>query len=131
VSLLERLDQLAIEMELRPGVLLEINVSGEATKHGFSPGEMPAVIAETSKLTRLKIRGLMTMAPQSANPESARRYFAGLRTLRDQLIVNAPAQSPLNELSMGMSDDFEVAIAEGATIVRIGSALFREIGERT
>jgi len=129
VSLLARLDQLALELDLRPSVLLEVNVSGEMTKHGFSPQEVPGIVAGTSNFRWVRIRGLMTMAPEDEDPENARQFFAALRKMRDQLATDAPAQCQLTELSMGMSSDFEVAIEEGATIVRIGSALFRGIGD--
>jgi pyridoxal phosphate enzyme (YggS family) len=127
VPLLERLDELAIELELERAVLLEVNVSGEPAKHGFHPQEMPRVLAAADKLERVEIRGLMTMAPYDADPQSARPVFARLRQLRDELKPVAPPRCSLSELSMGMSGDFEVAIAEGATIVRIGSALFHGV----
>lgn len=97
-------------------VLIEVNVAGEASKQGVALGEVEALLAHASSLSHLRIEGLMTMAPYSDDPEAARPVFAELRGLRDSL--------GLAELSMGMSGDFEVAIEEGATIVRIGSALF-------
>ncbi len=128
-SLLNRLDELAAELSLCPNVLLEVNTSGEANKHGFRPDEISAVIEAASDLMRVQIRGLMTMAPYDSDPDRARPYFASLRELRDRVRALALANCQLNELSMGMSGDFEAAIAEGATIVRIGSALFQGIGE--
>jgi hypothetical protein len=128
VALITRLDELAIELDLRPNVLLEVNVSGESAKHGFRADDMAAVLAAASGLKCVRPCGLMTMAPYDADPENARGTFAALRELRDRL-AQEPLQCRLTELSMGMSGDFEVAIMEGATIVRIGSALFRGIGE--
>jgi pyridoxal phosphate enzyme (YggS family) len=99
-------------------VLLEVNVSGEATKGGFSVGETAATIKEIKQLTNLKTIGLMTVAPFVADPENVRPMFRKLRELRDLL--------GLEHLSMGMTDDFEVAIEEGATMLRIGRAIFGE-----
>lgn len=126
-SLLKRLDELAAELDLRPEVLLEVNVSGEATKHGFRPEELSSTITESEQLARVQIRGLMTMAPYDDDPNRARPCFATLRELRDRLASQAPPNCRLTELSMGMSGDFEAAISEGATMVRIGSALFEGI----
>lgn len=122
--LLETLDRLAGELSLRPRVLLEVNVSGEATKHGFRPDELASLWRQVAAFGRLDIAGLMTMAPYSEDPEQVRPVFRALRKLRDELAAAGPL--PLPELSMGMSGDFEAAIEEGATIVRVGSALFGE-----
>ena len=109
-------------------VYLEFNVSGESTKHGWKAWEegmwdliLPD-IEEMKDFTALEIKGLMTMAPYSNNPEDSRLYFRKLRKLRDYIAMKFPGIN-LNELSMGMSGDFEVAIEEGATVLRIGSAL--------
>lgn len=99
-------------------VLLQVNVSGEATKSGFAVGDVAKAVEETRQLPNLEVVGLMTIAPLVADPEDARPVFRRLRELRDQL--------GLKHLSMGMSDDFEVAIEEGATVVRIGRAIFGE-----
>ena len=99
-------------------VLLEVNVSGEATKGGFSAGETEAAVNEIRQLPGLKVTGLMTMAPFVADPEAVRPVFRKLRELRDSL--------GLKHLSMGMTDDFEVAIEEGTTMLRIGRAIFGE-----
>lgn len=104
-------------------VLLEVNVSGEASKHGFTPDELLAEAGELVALPGLHIVGLMTMAPFEAEPEATRPVFRALRRVRDQLAERYPA-GDWRELSMGMTNDFEVAIEEGATIVRIGSAIF-------
>ena len=99
-------------------VLLEVNVAGEASKFGIKPEDLTAALRQIVNLSRLEVRGLMTLAPFTENAEAARPHFRRLRELRDSL--------GLRELSMGMSHDFEVAIQEGATIVRIGTALFGE-----
>jgi hypothetical protein len=104
-------------------VLLEANVSGEASKFGFAPGELPAALDAMRSLPHLSIEGLMTMAPFVEDAEQTRPVFAGLRELRDRL--RAASGLPLPHLSMGMTQDFEVAIEEGATMVRIGTALLR------
>jgi hypothetical protein len=97
-------------------VLLEVNVSGEATKGGFSAGETEAAVKEIKQLPNLEVMGLMTVAPFVADPEEVRPVFRKLRELRDSL--------GLEHLSMGMTDDFEVAVEEGATMLRIGRAIF-------
>ena len=99
-------------------VLLEVNVAGEAAKFGFPPDEVAAAADAVACLPNLDLRGLMTVAPLASDPEAVRPAFRELRRLRDAL--------GLAELSMGMSDDFEVAIEEGATVVRIGRAIFSE-----
>ena len=105
-------------------VLLEVNVSGEESKDGFGPDELRAAFDELAALPQLDIRGLMTMAPVVDEPSQARPYFAQLRELRDELAARENSSVTLTELSMGMSGDFEAAIEEGATIVRVGSSLF-------
>jgi PLP dependent protein len=121
LRLLEELDR---EAESPLSVLLEVNVSGETAKHGFAPDELPRHVEALAALTHLEIRGLMAMAGLEGDAASARRDFAGLRELRDRLRRDWSGRFGLDELSMGMSGDFEQAVAEGATIVRIGSALF-------
>jgi len=108
-------------------VLLEINISGETAKHGFRPDEIEPLIPEINKLQNIDICGLMTMAGLEGGLDRARRDFSELRELRDKLKPSCPPWIRLNELSMGMSGDYEVAIEEGATIVRVGSALFEGI----
>lgn len=105
-------------------VLVQINTSGEESKYGIEPEQAPELIAELAQFTRLRVRGLMTLAMNSEDREAVRGCFVKLRELRDNLQANAPAGMQLTELSMGMSGDFELAIAEGATIVRIGQAIF-------
>ena len=116
------IDRIAGEMGLFPRVLLEVNVSGEGSKHGFEPELLERDLEGLLALPRLQVEGFMTMAPLASDQESARPFFAQLRELRDRLAVQAGI--PLQTLSMGMSGDFEVAVEEGATLVRVGSALF-------
>lgn len=106
-------------------VLLEVNVAGEASKYGFHPAELPAAVEAIAALPGLRIEGLMTMAPLVTDPELARPTFRSLAQLRAELAQRYPA-IVWRHLSMGMTDDFEVAIEEGATLVRIGRALFGE-----
>lgn len=121
-ALAEAIDRIAGETGREVEGLLEANVSGEATKHGFSPDRLREEFAALARLPHLRIRGLMTMAPYSEHPEDARPFFRALRELRDEL--QAKHNRPLPELSMGMSGDFAPAIEEGATLVRIGSSIF-------
>lgn len=108
-------------------VLLEVNIGGEPTKTGFAPEALREAAQLVADCGWLRAEGLMTVAPQVSDPESARPYFRRLRELRDELVEHVPlSQGAWRELSMGMSDDFEVAIEEGATIVRLGRALFGE-----
>jgi PLP dependent protein len=102
-------------------VCLQVNIAGEASKGGVAPGELPALAAAVAQLPRLTLRGLMCMPPEETEPARQRSWFARLRVLRDEL--NA-AGHRLDTLSMGMSADFESAIQEGATIIRLGTALF-------
>jgi PLP dependent protein len=118
MELLQRLDDIAAEEERRPAMLLQVNVSGEATKAGMTPDELDVVVPPR----RLPLVGLMTMAPLGASLEEARAIFGALRGLRDRLEQRLGISLP--ELSMGMSADAEAAAAEGATLVRIGTALF-------
>ena len=118
------IDRIGGEMGLFPRVLLEVNVSGEGSKHGFSPEQMERELEGLLSLPRLQVDGFMAMAPLVSDQEEARPYFAQLRELRDRLVIQSGI--PLETLSMGMSGDFEVAVEEGATLVRVGSALFRE-----
>lgn len=126
MELATTLDRHAQESGKRVPVLLEVNVSGEPAKHGFAPAEVGTLLPELSRLAHLEIHGLMCMASLEGGPEAARRDFAALRELRDRLRGECPDTVRLDELSMGMSGDFEIAIEEGATMVRIGSALFEE-----
>lgn len=124
LRLLKELDRVATEASSKVQALLEVNVSGDASKHGFRPSEMSSVVDSLTDYKEVRICGLMGMASLAGNLDDARRDFERLRLLRDRLAGNMPSGVELNELSMGMSGDFEVAIEEGATMVRVGSALF-------
>ena len=129
VALADRLNQAAIRLGRRPAVLIEIKLSPEAAKAGLEPesAELPLLLERLPDLAGLEFRGLMTVPPYLEDLSAVRPYFRRLRVLRDQLAMRHPRLS-FAELSMGMSHDFPVAIAEGATQVRIGTALF---GART
>lgn len=105
-------------------VLIQVNMSGETSKSGIDPKDAVRLIKEISSLENLSIKGLMTMPPFFNDPDTVRPYFSALRDLRDQLKNESPPNVSLDELSMGMTGDYEVAIAEGATLVRIGTAIF-------
>ncbi len=126
IELAREMNRVADEEGVHPRVLLEVNVAGEGSKIGFAPDSLRAEMEALLKLPRLSIEGLMTLPPLAAEAEVSRKYFAALRDLRDQFA--AQFQIRLPQLSMGMSGDFPVAIEEGATLVRIGTAIF---GKRT
>ena len=127
LKLAEKFNRLSAAGGRRLAVLLEVNVSGEAAKYGIAASDLSAAVDAVAALPNLDLRGLMTMAPLSEDPEQARPIFAGLREL---LLAQARRRPDLtlDQLSMGMTDDFEVAIEEGATIVRIGRAIFGDRG---
>ncbi|MCX6935100.1 MAG: YggS family pyridoxal phosphate-dependent enzyme [Verrucomicrobia bacterium] len=125
--------ELALELEKRAAVagkrlkiLLEVNVGGEAAKHGCPPEKAAELLAAVGQLGRLEVKGLMAIPPFREDPETARPFFAQLKAIRDRLEQSSGLD--LAELSMGMSHDFPIAIAEGATLVRIGTALFGSRG---
>jgi hypothetical protein len=124
LKLLKRMDLLAGELNMHPQVFLEVNVSGEASKDGFSARELESQWETLAKLSRARILGLMTMAPLTEDETIVRGTFRNLRVLRDQLVTQSEGRLHLPELSMGMSGDFEIAIEEGATHIRVGSRLF-------
>jgi pyridoxal phosphate enzyme (YggS family) len=125
LQLLAKIDALADESNLQPRLLLEVNLSGEAAKHGFTADDLSAVWETILEYRHVQLEGLMTMAPLTENPEQTRPVFRRLRELRDQIAGREATSVTLPELSMGMSRDFEIAIEEGATLVRIGSSLFQ------
>lgn len=129
VRLLQTLSDEAVAAGKSVRCLLEVNVSGDATKHGFAPDELPRLFEAWPNLPAVRIEGLMTMAALDGGPDVARANFAALRNLRDRLRPTAPPGVVLDELSMGMSGDFEIAIEEGATLVRVGSALYEGVAE--
>jgi hypothetical protein len=123
LRLLDEIDRRAGQAGVVQRVLLQVNVSGEASKHGFEPGELRDALVEASRLPHVEVRGLMTMAP-FGRPEDSRWVFRELKELRDSLREMPLNGVELDELSMGMTNDFKVAVEEGSTIVRIGRALF-------
>lgn len=108
--------------------LIEVNIAGEAQKHGVAPHEVAGLLAHCAPLAHVQIHGLMCIPPPAAQPEDNRHHFRRLATLLHELNQAGIYPAPLRELSMGMSDDFEVAIEEGATMVRVGTAIFGERG---
>jgi hypothetical protein len=122
VELARDVNRVAGELGLFPKVYLEVNLAAESTKHGFKPMALKQELEALYSLDRLYIQGLMCIPPFDSNAEQTRRYFVTLRELRDELEKSGGA--PLPKLSMGMSHDFEIAIEEGSTIVRVGSAIF-------
>jgi hypothetical protein len=126
LELAQELDKRAGLINRKLNVLIEVNVSGEESKSGIPADDAPALIKQIAGLDNLAVRGLMTMAPYSNNPENSRLYFSTLRNLRDIISRQQISGIQMEELSMGMTNDFEVAIEEGATIVRIGRAIFGE-----
>ncbi len=122
LHLAQTLDHQAELHGKRLPVLLQVNVSGEESKEGMHPTELPAVVEAVLKLAHLELRGLMTIAPNFADPQQTRPVFQGLQQLFEQYQPLGPQWC---ELSMGMTNDFEVAIEEGATLIRVGRALFQ------
>jgi PLP dependent protein len=121
--LLAALDEESAALGRRASVLLEVNISAEEAKHGFAPADVERLLDAWPAYRHVEVRGLMGMARLEGGPAAAERDFAELRKLRDRLAAGLPPGVTLDELSMGMSGDFEAAIRHGATHVRIGSAL--------
>jgi hypothetical protein len=130
LRIVTRLNQTATELKKELPILIEVKLSHEESKHGIAPDDLPALLRELKALQSLVPSGLMTVPPWSEDPETARPYFRELRRLRDASVPLCPT---LTQLSMGMSNDFEVGIEEGSNCVRIGTALFgkRQYPERT
>ena len=128
LKLLRRLDQAAGEAATAPNLLIQVDLAGEAAKHGAPAGAVRPLLEAAAACRAARVRGLMLMPPWNADAEATRPYFRRLRELRDELLAEGIARTALGELSMGMSHDLEVAIAEGATMVRVGTAIF---GRRT
>lgn len=120
----ERISRVAQEQGRRQQILLEINLGGEKSKSGFSPDELLRSLPALSVLPNLACRGLMAIPPALDDPEASRPYFRRLKSLLDECNQSGVFKEPFTELSMGMSHDFSVAVEEGATMVRIGTALF-------
>lgn len=116
--------QKRLEKEL--SCFIEVNVSGEESKHGISPDELLPFVESLAACTKIKVVGLMTMAPKEASDEQIHKVFGTLKELRDLVQAKGYAHAPCSELSMGMSQDFQIAIEEGATFIRVGTALFKD-----
>ena len=130
LRLARKLDAAAAQLSRKLALLIEVNVGSEAAKSGVAPdsGELDEILRAAVELEHLEIRGLMTIPPFTNDPEEARPYFRKLRSLRDEIAARRLPRVGMDVLSMGMSHDFEVAIEEGSTCVRLGTAIF---GERT
>jgi len=124
VELLDEIQRIAGDIGLFPRVLLQVNVAGESSKFGFSPQRLLSQVEQISRADRVQVEGLMTIPPPVSNAEDSRRYFVELRQLRDRLEMESRFFLP--HLSMGMSCDYRVAVEEGATYVRVGTAIFGE-----
>jgi len=124
VELLNEIQRIAGDLGLFPRVLLQVNVAGESSKFGFPPQKLLSQVEQISRADRVQVEGLMAIPPLAPSPEDSRRYFVQLRELRDRLEMEF--RFPLPHLSMGMSGDYLVAIEEGATYVRVGTAIFGE-----
>ncbi|MCL2102860.1 MAG: YggS family pyridoxal phosphate-dependent enzyme, partial [Syntrophorhabdaceae bacterium] len=120
---LEEISRCSVEAGKITSVLLEVNLGAEDNKAGIAPDELPALAEVSAGLRGVKVSGLMAIPPYGIDPEESRPYFIRLRNLRDALVRQTPSLE-LPELSMGMSGDFEEAIEEGATIIRVGTAIF-------
>jgi pyridoxal phosphate enzyme (YggS family) len=118
---------IAEKLGIRQDILMEVNVAGEETKGGFLSKDVPKAVEDIGRLPHVTLRGLMTLPPFGDNPDEARPYFSKLRQLRDSLVKHG-AHAGVEELSMGMSHDYQIAIEEGATMVRIGTAIFGKRG---
>lgn len=123
-KLLKHIDRIAGELNLSPKVLLQVNTSGEEAKSGFTPEAIKKEWGSLSSVEHIEINGLMTMAPHTTDEGVLRKTFSRLRHLRDELAANSNGHN-LTELSMGMSNDFEIAIEVGATLIRLGTSVFR------
>ena len=128
VDLLKRVDAAAVESGARPNVLVQVDLAREATKHGATEDDAKRLVAAALEARAVDLRGLMIVPPFPEQPEDSRPWFQQLRALRDQLVAGGLPADRLAALSMGMSHDFEVAIEEGATMIRVGTAIF---GRRT
>jgi pyridoxal phosphate enzyme (YggS family) len=124
LELLKRIDAAAVEAGRTAELLLQVDLAGEATKFGASPDEVPRLLDAAVGCRAARVTGLMTLPPLPDSPEDARPWFRRLRDLRDGWLASGVPPEMLSELSMGMSGDFEVAIQEGSTMVRVGTAIF-------
>ena len=126
LDLLTRLDRAAEESGATPNILIQVDLAGESTKHGVDRSALTDLVRAAASARAVRLRGLMLLPPPPEDPEDSRPWFRRLRELRDELVASGIETNHLRELSMGMSHDFQVAIEEGATMVRVGSAIFGE-----
>ena len=126
IGLAEEINKRAKQSGKRVSVLIQVNISQETTKSGIERDRAISLVLEVSNLTNLKVEGLMTMPPYFDDPDDARPYFKSLRELKGEIGGERFENISMKELSMGMSNDFEIAIEEGATIIRVGTAIFGE-----
>jgi pyridoxal phosphate enzyme (YggS family) len=126
IKLAEKLSRVGEERGIVTDILVEVNTSGEESKHGFAPEETIEAFGSISRLAALRVRGLMTVGPWVSDTAVITAAFKGLRKLKEQIEKAGTGETVLEHLSMGMSDDFEIAIAEGSTMVRLGRVLFGE-----
>jgi pyridoxal phosphate enzyme (YggS family) len=124
LALAQEINRIAAEEGMHPRILLEINVAGEGSKFGFAPDKLREQMEALLALPRLSVLGLMTIPPLGEEPEASRKYFVQLRELRDR--IQTEFRVDLGQLSMGMTQDYAVAVEEGATLVRVGTAIFGE-----
>ena len=124
VELLQKIDAAATDAGRAPELLIQVDLAGEATKFGVAPADVPPLFDAAVRCRAARVTGLMTLPPIPESPEDARPWFRRLRELRDQWLAMGVPPAMLAELSIGMSGDFEVAIEEGSTIVRVGTAIF-------
>lgn len=124
VELMRKLDEAALDTGHAPELLIQVDLAGEATKFGAPPPEVPRLFEAAAACRAARVVGLMTLPPMPDTPEDARPWFRRLRDLRDEWRASGVPDPMLRELSMGMSGDFEVAVQEGATLVRVGTAIF-------
>ena len=126
IEVAREINKRGIELGKKISALIQVNISQESTKSGIEKERVVSLASEISGLTHIKVKGLMTMPPYFTDPEETRPYFKSLRELRDEIERERLQHISMEELSMGMSHDFETAIEEGATIVRVGTAIFGE-----
>ena len=124
IELLHKIDAAAVDAGRTPELLIQVDLAGEATKFGAAPDEVPRLLDAAASCRAARLTGLMTLPPVPESPEDARPWFRRLRDLRDGWVASGAPAAMLRELSMGMSGDFEVAIQEGSTMVRVGTAIF-------
>ncbi|MDY7030601.1 MAG: YggS family pyridoxal phosphate-dependent enzyme, partial [Thermodesulfobacteriota bacterium] len=126
IEVAREINKRGVNLGKKISVLIQVNISQEDSKSGVEKERVVSLVSEIADLTHIQVKGLMTMPPFFADPEEARPYFKSLRKLRDEIERERFQDTSMRELSMGMSNDFEVAIQEGATLVRVGTAIFGE-----